>query len=419
MHMDPGLATVSTRARSTRLFSDRVSAPALIQPIIDVLSEVGGDVASLRGEIRRLAEVHGDTLYAELLFLLTHLRFPPEEARRHWQLIVELHGSIAQRVAFPVDIRVALVSYFVDIRHNLRNPMLIELELFRQTQKDVYRDELTGLFNYRYLSETLSREVQRADRAAAPLSLLMVDVDDFKRFNDGYGHQTGNQALAAIGRALDALARDSDIAIRYGGEEFATLLPGTAKDGAILAGERIRAAIAQLRLPDTDTGHTPETPTVSIGVATYPGDADDGETLLVAGDRALYVAKGSGKNRVVPYGESRRSYRRLKLTLEGSARALSAPEQLLTTLDVSEGGFLFLADREIPVGTLVEMRLRLPHGDDGICTATRIVRSKPSASGAWTMAARVIDMDDADRRRLRVLLRSLAADPRHSAEPQA
>lgn len=167
----------------------------------------------------------------------------------------------------------------------------------RDNLKDLsIRDALTGLFNRRHMQETLTLELPRAARTGGPLSLVILDLDNFKKFNDTFGHDAGDMVLRALGSAITRNLRQGDVAFRYGGEEFMVVLPQTgAAQGAAVA-ERVRAAVEALRL-DYDgrrlTGFS-----ASLGVATFPECGDTAETLILAADRALYVSKASGKNRV-------------------------------------------------------------------------------------------------------------------------
>jgi len=156
-------------------------------------------------------------------------------------------------------------------------------------------DALTGLANRRRLDDTLDGEWRRGLRAKASVSLLMIDVDHFKGFNDTYGHQAGDAVLATVGRCIAASTkRATDLGARYGGEEFSVLLPGIGKAGAVEVAEQIRAKLTAAREAE------PELPTVSIGLSCLVPDHErTSRDLLKAADLALYQAKREGRDRVI------------------------------------------------------------------------------------------------------------------------
>jgi len=155
-------------------------------------------------------------------------------------------------------------------------------------------DDLTQLYNSRYLSQVLRRETKRASRNGRPLSLLFIDLDGFKSINDSHGHLFGSRALVEAASVIRASARETDIVARFGGDEFALVLPDTGSDGAHFVGERIREKIAAwsfLRGEGLSIALT-----VSVGVATLPDVAASAEQLIQAADKAMYAVKDHGKN---------------------------------------------------------------------------------------------------------------------------
>jgi diguanylate cyclase (GGDEF)-like protein/PAS domain S-box-containing protein len=162
-------------------------------------------------------------------------------------------------------------------------------------QELAVRDSLTGLYNRRYLDETLEREVSRARREGNPLALVMLDIDYFKRVNDTYGHQVGDEALRMLARTLLADIRAEDVACRYGGEEFLILLPNMPLETAIQRAEAWRKAIEELSLA---LGNFHITFTISLGVAAYPEHGKTPDDLTRCADQALYRAKHEGRNQV-------------------------------------------------------------------------------------------------------------------------
>jgi diguanylate cyclase (GGDEF)-like protein len=176
----------------------------------------------------------------------------------------------------------------------IRNATLLE-EIRRMASTDA----LTGIANRRTFDETLGREISRAQRTGRPVTLVMLDVDHFKRLNDGHGHQAGDAVLRALGSGLRENLRPFDTAARYGGEEFAVILPGCTVEESSTAGERIRSrAAAAAPVPGV---------TLSGGTATFPDDARDASELVLVADAALYESKRSGRNRLTIAGPGSRT----------------------------------------------------------------------------------------------------------------
>ncbi|MEW5735772.1 MAG: diguanylate cyclase [Thermodesulfobacteriota bacterium] len=161
-------------------------------------------------------------------------------------------------------------------------------------------DQLTGIGNRRLLERRLSRERRRMHREQKPISLLMCDVDHFKRYNDTYGHLTGDSCLKAVAKTIESWSRrPGDLCARFGGEEFAVMLPGTHPDGAVSVAESIRASVERLRIPHASSPVNPFV-TVSLGVATVmPVVELENNEIIGMADRALYKAKAQGRNRVI------------------------------------------------------------------------------------------------------------------------
>lgn len=158
-------------------------------------------------------------------------------------------------------------------------------------------DSLTGLLNRRYIEERLAEELNRADRSGEPVSFMMIDVDEFKSYNDRYGHPAGDEALKLVGQILRENLRGADVAARYGGEEFSVLLPETSAEEAETIAERIRRHVEETKFPKRKV-------TVSIGIAILGGNVSSVKDLIGAADNALYSAKRAGRNTIKIYSES-------------------------------------------------------------------------------------------------------------------
>ena len=194
-----------------------------------------------------------------------------DDARRTWQKSERLLlRTVADQVALAVS----------------------HARLFAQIEQQALTDVLTGCVNRRAFDLQLARDLQLATRIGQPLSLIMLDIDHFKRVNDTHGHDAGDAALRFLADVLRAELRAVDTAARYGGEEFAIILPQAAQDGALLVAERLRARLEQTDVPGI--GHI----TASFGLATFPVHAATAAQLVTLADRALYQAKHAGRNRI-------------------------------------------------------------------------------------------------------------------------
>ncbi len=251
------------------------NAPALLASWPQLLrycgsrSEAGGEIHVLG----RHLDVHAVPLY--------------ESGRRRHGLLLVLRDITKHRTAEDQlrDANARLQAHLVRIE-----------ALQVQLQEQAIRDSLTGLFNRRYLEETLQREIAQAARSGRPLGIVMIDVDHFKEINDAHGHRAGDAALQALGALLAANTRGGDVACRYGGEEFVLALPGATLEVAHERAEHLRRAIEAMR---TEHGGATLSMTISAGIAAYPVHGERVDQVLDNADRALYQAKNSGRNRCV------------------------------------------------------------------------------------------------------------------------
>jgi diguanylate cyclase (GGDEF)-like protein/PAS domain S-box-containing protein len=180
-----------------------------------------------------------------------------------------------------------------EANQQLRN-QLVEIEMLHaQLKEQATRDSLTGLFNRRYLEESLVREFQRADREKSTVCLIMIDIDGFKAFNDTYGHDAGDLLLKKLGEILLSDVRGSDISCRFGGEEFLIVMPGTQLKKGYERAEHLRTSFLSL---DIEHLGVKLKATLSIGVAVFPRHGDGWEKVLHAADQAMYAAKLAGRN---------------------------------------------------------------------------------------------------------------------------
>lgn len=212
-------------------------------------------------------------------------------------VIICLLGLVISRVIYLTEVRRFLDQRLIRLQKaelERSNSRLAESN--RMLERLSFLDGLTGIPNRRYFDEFLSREWRRAVRDGLPITLLMADIDHFKKFNDRYGHQAGDQCLTRVATVLhDSLLRPVDLAARYGGEEFALILPQTDEQGAARVARRVRREVAALAIPHQDWN--PGVVTISLGAATLrPGGELGMEELVKTADQALYQAKSQGRD---------------------------------------------------------------------------------------------------------------------------
>ena len=261
---------------------------------LDLVSAFAGDRPLTESETALLEDLkngHNGTFFPSLLYAITHQYFPSDIAEGLWNEILRHKLELSESLRRNVGIAVAALDYLSNLKAELNSPTLIGESHMADLTQLALRDGLTRLFNHTTCIEKIAVELRIHRRYGRAASLLMVDVDDFKMVNDQYGHQAGDRVLAALGAIIDASTRDTDICCRYGGEEFAVILPATEIEQAHELAERLRVDAEQGK-PDG------RRITVSIGVACCGQDTSTPQALVKKADAALYRAKTTGKNRV-------------------------------------------------------------------------------------------------------------------------
>jgi diguanylate cyclase (GGDEF)-like protein len=304
-------------AKVAELIVDRAATwvPAPCWAVVS--SDPGGQLTVLAE--RGLQPDMGPPVYAIAEWVMKQgAEFVTADLRRDSRITAD---TLATVVAFPLSCRGRQVGALIGLDRlpSAREPRLApsmlravrvllepaavaldnSLILKRADQLSV-TDDLTHLYNSRYLNEALRRETKRASRNGRPLSLLFIDLDGFKSINDGHGHLCGSRALVEAAAVIRSSARETDVVARFGGDEFALVLPDTGGEGAYMVGERIREKIAAhvFLIPDGLALRL----TASVGVATLPDAASSAEELIHAADAAMYLVKDRGKNGIQAAG---------------------------------------------------------------------------------------------------------------------
>jgi diguanylate cyclase (GGDEF)-like protein len=242
--------------------------------------------------LEHLQESQGKDFYSNLLFTLTGHRYSDYEAPRLWDDILIHRDSLTDALGRNPGIVVACLDFLTNKLKRDIEFRLIENQKLENVLERAVADSLTGLYDHDTLFSLLDNELARSIRHNHPLSFILMDLDDFKQVNDTYGHQKGDDVLIRLSRILEKTIRVIDTAGRYGGEEFAVILPETAKAAAIQTADRIRMAVQSAFLDDLQI-------TISMGISAWPDDGSTTESLVKHADESLYKAKENGKNCIV------------------------------------------------------------------------------------------------------------------------
>ncbi len=310
-------------------------------------------------ELNQIIEKEGKKAYPVIFHVLTNLEIEDEDAKKFWAEIITHYKNLISILGRKISLRTALCDYFCSIHRSLKNPKVVEIQLFEKTVKASRFDSLTGLYNRQAFDETLEREINRAKRHENELSILFLDLDDFKEVNDSFGHQTGDEVLKQVAKIVLNEKRSEDLAARYGGEEIVVIMPETYKLDSLVLGERIRQKVEEKRIDFN--GHTVRL-TISGGLASFPENATDAENLLKCADDALYRAKGSGKNGISFFSQDKRRYMRIEINHEVKVRELGFDDTQTQTgkgKNLCFGGILFENKYALSIGTKIQ--LHIPH----------------------------------------------------------
>lgn len=322
--------------------------------IINLMQSSADDDAFIEA-LHRLRVEHGAMVSKVVFQTLTSLDIPRDKADEHWQKVLLHRQELSRLLGRKVDLMMSMCDYLRTNTDYLLNPRLVDVSTFERVIQETMYDGLTGLFNRPYFDEAFEQQMSLAKRYHTNLSVLFVDVDNFKEVNDTLGHIVGDSALVRIGEIIKSAKRESDIAARFGGEEFVILMPHTESVNAFIVGERIRMEVEQERF--VAYGQSFQL-TISGGLASYPLDATEPKTLLHLADSATYLAKGAGKNNISLYKKDKRRYLRVKLSQPVLIKEMGFVDSRIyagTSKDIGIGGILFENDAPLPIGAHIQI----------------------------------------------------------------
>ena len=270
----------------------------ITEEIIKILDEDLTNEELILHKLEALSKNSSAGFFADLFYVIANLELSEEEATQFWKDIYEHTLMMCEKMGRNVSFRVALLDHILVNNRVIKNPKIIELNLFDSVVKNSVIDELTGVYNRRYFQLAIKREMKRAKRYERPLCLFLFDVDNFKTFNDNFGHIVGDAVLRIIGVTLKDSFRQEDTICRVGGEEFAIILPEIDMNSALIACKRFAET-----LKINSKENLNNIITISGGATEFPIHGETSEELYSKADVALYKVKNSGKDNIIAYSE--------------------------------------------------------------------------------------------------------------------
>ncbi len=290
--------------------------------------------------LQDLVAQHGEGVFPVIFNTLTTLDLPLSTAKEYWEKVLLHRNTLISTLGRNVDLITAISDFLHLYTKLLPESRLVDSGTFDRFITETTHDNLTGLFNRPHFDETYEQQVSLAKRYYTDLSILFLDIDDFKEVNDTLGHIAGDVALQKVAAIIKAAKRESDIAARYGGEEFVLLMPHTPNANAFTFAERIRKEIEQTEI--LFKNYTFKL-TISGGLASFPLNSTDPKNLLSMADSALYLAKGAGKNVISRFKQEQRRYLRVQMN----------KPVLITDLDFSNGHVSSALSKDICIGGIL------------------------------------------------------------------
>lgn len=311
--------------------------------------------------VEALAREYGKHVYKEILLLMVGKNFGTELSERYWQQAISHCREIFRPEFAARGFRPALFDYLYHEVGELSDPRIIEAEYLNNIARSSVTDGLTGLYNQTYFKKILDKTIINQRRNVDQhFALILLDLDHFKHYNDRCGHLAGDEALRLCAELITATLRDGDMAVRYGGEEFALLLPNMDRHTAYAVAERIRKSIESYPFPHQellDSGNL----TVSGGVAVFPANGETADEIIKAADQELYRAK-ERRNTIYTFAADRRStFRRPVRSLVEYASFDGALYRPALSLDISENGMGLGCESMLCEGMTLSVRLTRPY----------------------------------------------------------
>ena len=362
-------------------------------------------------EVNKLIPEYGPEICAANFAVAAGLDLPAETALIHWNAMEEHYKELRQRLGRNVHLITVISDYLHTVTGLLSRPRLVEVGSYERVVSESIRDSLTGLANRAHFITLYDQQIALARRYGSDLSILFLDIDNFKDINDNYGHIVGDLALKKVAGIIDKEKRNTDTAARYGGEEFVVMMPHTSSINGYVLAERIRRTIEKTSIRHN---HLNIHLTISGGLACFPLNSENPRDLLRMADDAVYLAKGAGKNTICLYKHEKRRYLRVRLHQPVLVQGLGFEAEDIypgVAKDISIGGILFENPVALPIGSQIKVSV-LMNGDQPLLLIGVVVRVEIFSPNSFDIGMSVSfkEMEQSASRRIGHLLRQQEAD---------
>lgn len=353
------------------MFSPHPLTAKFAKELLPLLSAATED-KKLLSRVEELAAKHGNSVYKEMLLMMTGKHFGSELSRRYWSGAVRHCQQIFKAEFVGRGFRPALMDYLRHFAGELSDPRIIEGDYLYNITRSSVTDGLTGLYNQTYFKKVLEKTICNQRRNGDnSFALVFLDLDHFKQYNDRCGHLQGDEALRICAEIITRNLRDGDLAVRYGGEEFALLLPELDRHTAFSVAERIRKGIENhhfLKQELLDSGNL----TISGGISLYPDSGESAEEIIQTADKELYKAK-ERRNCIYSFSDDRRrNTRRTVKSLVEYASFDGALYRPALSIDISEHGMGLGCESLLEEGSTLSLRLTRPYWPENIHLTAKV-----------------------------------------------
>jgi diguanylate cyclase (GGDEF)-like protein len=366
-----------------------------INKILNLIEKDDIKREKLRAEFKDLKK-QKYSVYQSIFKIVANMDIGLKEAESCWAKIIKHKESLKEKFGKEANLKTAIFDYFLTVEDKISDYRIISEVKLKQLIEASLHDELTHLYNRRFMYEILTREIARADRYKQKISVLLLDIDNFKDFNDNYGHLIGDFVLKEFANILKNNFRSVDFITRYGGDEFVTILPETDTSGALIVSRRISKIVSKTIFKSSNKLKLKMT--ISGGVASFPDDGDSAKDLLNKADMANYRAKREGKNRIYPFFVERRRFKRIniKWTVKFSI-VKGRRHTVASSKNISASGILFETNKSIPIDSVLKIRIKAPKLKKEMKLIGKVVRIEEIADKRFEIGVQFIEIDGKDR----------------------